>query len=138
MIAKSTLPEVLERIMDGEDVGTWFKGENVHPQLKKRDIIIGTAVKGKIFVDEGCRSAILNKGSSLLPVGILGTEGDFAEGDTVAVFCGSDEVARGITHYSRGDIDLIKGLHTEQLKGALGAEPPYDTVIHRDNLLVMK
>lgn len=138
VIAKSTLPEVLERIMDGEDVGTWFKGENVHPQLKKRDIIIGTAVKGKIFVDEGCRSAILNKGSSLLPVGILGTEGDFAEGDTVAVFCGSDEVARGITHYSRGDIDLIKGLHTEQLKGALGAEPPYDTVIHRDNLLVMK
>lgn len=62
----------------------------------------------------------------------------FAEGDTVAVFCGSDEVARGITHYSRGDIDLIKGLHTEQLKGALRAEPPYDTVIHRDNLLVMK
>ena len=80
----------------------------------------------------------MNKGSSLLPVGILGTEGDFAEGDTVSVFCDADEVARGITHYSSSDIALIKGLHTEQLKDALKTEPPYDTVIHRDNLLVMR
>lgn len=138
IIAKSTIPEVLERIMDGDDIGTFFKGENVHPQLKKRDIIIGTAVKGKILVDEGCRRAILEKGSSLLPVGITGTEGHFSEGDTVAVFCGNNEVARGITHYSSEDIGLIRGLHTEQLKNALGVEPPYDTVIHRDNLLVMK
>ncbi|WP_374110031.1 glutamate 5-kinase [uncultured Dialister sp.] len=138
VIAKSTIPEVLERIMDGENIGTFFKGENVHPQLKKRDIIIGTAVKGKIFVDEGCRQALLTKGSSLLPVGIIGTEGHFSEGDTVAVFCQNDEVARGITHYSSEDIGLIKGLHTEQLKEGLGMEPPYDTVIHRDNLLVMK
>lgn len=138
VIAKSTLPEVLERIMDGENIGTFFKGENVHPQLKKRDIIIGTAVKGKILVDEGCRRALLTKGSSLLPVGIIGTEGRFSEGDTVAVYCQNDEVARGITHYSSEDIGLIKGLHTEQLKEGLGMEPPYDTVIHRDNLLVMK
>ena len=138
VIAKSTIPEVLERIMDGENIGTFFKGENVHPQLKKRDIIIGTAVKGKILVDEGCRRALLTKGSSLLPVGIIGTEGRFSEGDTVAVYCQNDEVARGITHYSSEDIGLIKGLHTEQLKEGLGMEPPYDTVIHRDNLLVMK
>lgn len=138
VIAKSTIPEVLERIMDGENIGTFFKGENVHPQLKKRDIIIGTAVKGKILVDEGCRRALLTKGSSLLPVGIIGTEDRFSEGDTVAVYCQNDEVARGITHYSSEDIGLIKGLHTEQLKEGLGMEPPYDTVIHRDNLLVMK
>ena len=54
------------------------------------------------------------------------------------MFCDADEVARGITHYSSSDIALIKGLHTEQLKDALKTEPPYDTVIHRDNLLVMK
>ena len=56
----------------------------------------------------------------------------------MAVYCQNDEVARGITHYSSEDIGLIKGLHTEQLKEGLGMEPPYDTVIHRDNLLVMK
>lgn len=138
IIAKSDEEDVLERIMDGEEIGTLFRGENVHPQLKKRDIIIGTAVKGKIFVDEGCKKALLEKGSSLLPVGIVGTEGNFLEGDTVAVYFHNQELARGISHYSASDVNLMKGLRTEKLAEALGTEAPYDTVIHRDNLLIMK
>jgi len=138
IIAKSDEEDVLERIMDSEEIGTLFRGENVHPQLKKRDIIIGTAVKGKIFVDEGCKKALLEKGSSLLPVGIVGTEGNFLEGDTVAVYFHNQELARGISHYSASDVNLMKGLRTEKLAEALGTEAPYDTVIHRDNLLIMK
>ena len=138
IIAKSDEEDVLERIMDGEEIGTLFRGENVHPQLKKRDIIIGTAVKGKIFVDEGCKKALLEKGSSLLPVGIVDTEGNFFEGDTVAVYFHNQELARGISHYSASDVNLMKGLRTEKLAEALGTEAPYDTVIHRDNLLIMK
>ncbi len=138
IIAQSDEPDVLERIMDGEEIGTLFCGENVHPQLKKRDIIIGTAVKGKIFVDAGCRKALLEKGSSLLPVGIVAAEGDFSDGDTVAVYCEEQELARGISHYSKDDVERIKGLRTEKLAEALGGAAPYDTVIHRDNLLVMK
>lgn len=138
IIAQSDTPDVLERIMDGEEIGTLFRGENVHPQMKKRDIIIGTAVKGQIFVDEGCRKALLEKGSSLLPVGIIDTEGDFHEGDTVAVYYENQELARGISHYSASDVVRIKGLRTEKLSEALGFAAPYDTVIHRDNLLIMK
>lgn len=138
IIAKSDEEDVLERIMDGEEIGTLFRGENVHPQLKKRDIIIGTAVKGKIFVDEGCKKALLEKGSSLLPVGIVDTEGNFFEGDTVAVYFHNQELARGISHYSASDVNLMKGLRTEKLAEVLGTEAPYDTVIHRDNLLIMK
>lgn len=138
IIAKSDEADVLERIMDGEEIGTLFCGENVHPQLKKRDIIIGTAVKGKIFVDEGCKQALLEKGSSLLPVGIVDVEGNFLEGDTVAVYYNNQELARGISHYSASDVSLIKGLRTEKLTEALGTAAPYDTVIHRDNLLIMK
>lgn len=138
VIAKSDAPDVLYRIMDGEEVGTLFHAENVHPQLKKRDIIIGTAVKGKIFVDEGCMNAIRTKGSSLLPVGITGAEGNFSDGDTVSVYFGNREIARGITHYGKEDVLRLKGLHTEELAEALGTPAPYDTVIHRDNLWVMK
>ena len=138
IIAQSDTADVLERIMDGEEIGTLFRGENVHPQLKKRDIIIGTAVKGKIFVDAGCRTALVEKGSSLLPVGILDTEGDFHEGDTVAVYYENQELARGLSHYGKDDIQRIKGLRTEKLADALGFAAPYDTVIHRDNLLLMK
>lgn len=138
IIARSDLPDVLQKIMDGEEVGTLFKGENVHPQLKKRDIIIGTAVKGKIHVDEGCSRAILKNGSSLLPVGIIGIEGMFSEGDTVSVYFGDTEIARGISHYNSTDINIIKGVHTKDLSEILGYDAPYDTVIHRDNLLVMR
>ena len=138
IIAKGSLPDVILHIMDGEKIGTLFRGENVHPQLKKRDVIIGTAVKGKILVDKGCRKALLDKGSSLLAVGITGIEGTFDEGDTVSVYCEGEELARGITHYSSRDIEKIRGLHTGEMGKALGGEAPYDTVIHRDNLLVMR
>ena len=138
IIAQSDERDVLERIMDGEEIGTLFCGENVHPQLKKRDIIIGTAVKGKIFVDAGCKKALLENGSSLLPVGIKEVEGQFSDGDTVAVYFENQELARGISHYSSDDLERIKGLRTKSLSQALGTAAPYDTVIHRDNLLVMK
>lgn len=138
VIAKSSLPHVVTRILDGEAVGTLFRGENVHPQLKKRDIIIGTAVRGKIFVDQGCMEAILHKGSSLLPVGVVGVSGQFNDGDIVSVFYNDTEIARGLTHYSHADIESIKGRHTEELGKILGYEAPYDTIIHRDNLLIMR
>ncbi len=138
VIAKSSLPHVITRILDGGAVGTLFLGENVHPQLKKRDIIIGTAVRGKIFVDRGCMEAILNKGSSLLPVGVIRVSGQFNDGDIVSVYYDNTEIARGLTHYGSADIDCIKGHHTEELNEVLGYEAPYDTIIHRDNLLIMR
>lgn len=137
VIARSTVPRVLYRIMDGESVGTFFRAEDVHPQMKKRSMIIGADIKGTIRVDEGCRNAVLYKGSSILPVGVVGTDGDFQDGDIISVFCGDEEIARGITHFCRTDVEKIRGVHTSEMNGALGYEAPYDTVIHRDNLLVL-
>mgnify|MGYP002525643708 FL=1 len=137
IIARSTVPRVLYRIMDGESIGTLFVGESVHPQMKKRKMIIGADIKGTIFVDAGCRDAVLHKGSSILPVGITGTSGDFQDGDIISVSCDGEELARGITHYNRNDVDKICGVHTSEINEALGHQAPYDTVIHRDNLLVL-
>ena len=137
VIAESAMPRVLYRIMDGELAGTFFRGENVHPQMKKKKMIIGADIKGRILVDKGCGEAILKKGSSLLPVGILGAEGDFQAGDIVSVCCEGKELARGITHFDRADVEKLRGCHTSEMARALGAAAPYDTVIHRDNLLVL-
>lgn len=138
VIAESMTPNVLYRVMDGEPVGTFFRGENAHPQMKKRKMIIGSGINGKIFVDEGCRNAILQKGSSLLPVGMTGTEGTFGEGDIVSVYYKEEELARGITHYSRENAEKLCGCHTNEMEAALGYPAPYDTVIHRDNLFVLR
>ena len=80
VIAKSDAKEILQRIISGESIGTFFHAENVHPQMKRREIIIGSNVRGKIFIDKGCSEAILNKGSSLLAIGITKIEGIFSEG----------------------------------------------------------
>lgn len=138
VIAKSDAKEILQRIISGESIGTFFHAENVHPQMKRREIIIGSNVRGKIFIDKGCSEAILNKGSSLLAIGITKIEGIFSEGDAVSLFYGNHEIARGISHYGSVELAQIKGLHTKEMRNALGTPPPYDTVIHRDNLLVMR
>lgn len=54
VIANSSIHDVLFSIMDGEAIGTLFQADNVHPQMKKRQIIIGSAIKGRIYVDKGC------------------------------------------------------------------------------------
>jgi glutamate 5-kinase len=137
IIAESDLPNVLYRIADGESIGTFFRADSAHPQLKRREVIIGAGIDGKIFVDEGCRNAILNKGSSLLPVGIVGTDGAWSEGDIVSVYFKEEELARGIAHYGREDVERIRGAHTSDMDTRLGFPAPYDTVIHRDNLYVL-
>lgn len=137
IIAESGAKEILHRIVSGESMGTFFHAENVHPQMKRKEIIIGSNVRGKIFIDKGCSEAILNKGSSLLAIGITEIEGSFSVGDTVSLFYENHEIARGISHYGSAELILIKGLHTKEMENVLGAPPPYDTVIHRDNLLVM-
>ena len=55
VIANSSIHDVLFSIMDGETIGTLFQADNVHPQMKKRQIIIGSAIKGRNYVDKGCR-----------------------------------------------------------------------------------
>lgn len=138
IIAKSSVSGVIGKIMGGDTLGTLFCADPVHPQMKKRSLIIGFSVKGMVSVDEGCMNALIHHGSSLLPVGILNTEGSFDEGDTIAVYYNGKEIARGISHYSSDDIMRIKGSRTSSLSAKLGYQPPYDTVIHRDNLIVMR
>ena len=64
--------------------------------------------KGSIFVDEGAARAIIN-GKSLLPVGILDTNGTFQRGDTVSIFgAPKKKLGIGVTSYSNSDIKKIK------------------------------
>lgn len=137
VIANSHTKNIIYKLMNGERLGTYFIADNVHPQLKRRKIIIGSEIKGKILIDQGCYNALINKGSSLLPVGIIDVIGTFEDGDTVSIYFGEKEIARGISHYTSHDIQRMKGFHTEELDKILGEPAPYNTVIHRDNLLIM-
>lgn len=136
IIAAGREPQVLLRIMDGERVGTLFvaQGKSVTPW--KRWIGFSARPRGKIVADRGACEAIVCRGRSLLPIGVLAVEGQFRKGDVVSVYDPSGrEVARGLSNYGSDEAEKIRGLPTSQIAQVLGYRP-YDELIHRDNLVI--
>ena len=90
-----------------------------------------------MVVDDGGREALVNKGKSLLPGGIVRVDGAFKAGDCVNCSDNKGNIfARGLTKYSSVDVDKIKGLKTSQIAAVLGHKD-YDEVIHRDDLVIL-
>ncbi len=92
--------------------------------------------RGRLIIDDGAKKALLDKGKSLLPSGIVAVEGEFSTGDPVnCVDSEGNLLAKGLVNYSASDIRKIMGLKTPQILPVLGHKD-YDEVIHRDNLVV--
>lgn len=128
---------MLAALFDGRETGTLFL-----PRLEKMDsrkhwIAYTAASKGGIVVDDGGRDALVHKGKSLLPGGVVSVEGTFKVGDCVNCLDLRGSVfARGLTKYSSVDLDRIRGLKTSQIEPVLGHKD-YDEVIHRDDLVIL-
>lgn len=91
--------------------------------------------EGAIFIDEGAATA-LNKGASLLPVGITRIEGQFVRGAAVAIKDANGTlVAKGVTAYGSEDASRIAGLHTEQVEQELGYRGR-PALVHRNDLVL--
>jgi len=137
VIASGMRAGILEPLIKGEKVGTLFLPREDRMQARKRWIAFNSPVQGKLYVDRGAANAILKRGKSLLPSGIVRVEGSFETGNVVSVVdTEGKELARGISNYSSGDVDLIKGRKSQDIKTILGYKD-YDEVIHRDNLTVV-
>ena len=136
VIAAGRAPNVIERIVQRESVGTRFPALENPLDRRKRWIFAGSSPEGSITVDAGAAKALCNNGGSLLPVGIIGVEGDFSRGDTVIVYGPDDvELARGIVRYDRAELKRVKGYNTERVAETLGfASGP---AIHRDDLILL-
>lgn len=138
VIASGGEDGVLRRICQGEDVGTWFTAKDSNLHTKKRWLLSGGKVQGSLIVDGGCRNALVEHGSSLLPVGIAAVEGEFHEGDIVNVMYEGLVIAKGIVNYNSESVEAIKRHKTDDITKILGHEGVYEEVIHRDNLVVMQ
>ena len=138
VIASGSEDGVLRRICQGEDVGTWFTAKDSNLHTKKRWLLSGGKARGSLIVDGGCRNALVEHGSSLLPVGIAVVEGEFHEGDIVNVMYEGLVIAKGIVNYNSESVEAIKRHKTDDITKILGHEGVYEEVIHRDNLVVMQ
>ena len=65
--------------------------------------------------------ALLEKGKSLLPSGIIDVEGNFDLGDPVTCVGRNGSIlAKGLVNFNSEEINKIKGLKTTQIKQVLG------------------
>jgi glutamate 5-kinase len=126
----------IRRIEEGARC-TWFVPTST-PAAARKQWIAGTLKPaGSITIDAGALKA-LQEGKSLLPAGVVATQGRFDRGDTVSVL-GPDgsEFARGICAYGDADAARILGRRSAEIEQLLGFRGR-DEMIHRDDLAILR
>ncbi|MCW5199641.1 glutamate 5-kinase [Desulfobulbus sp. F1] len=128
---------ILKELFSGDMVGTFFLPDQAKISGRKHWIGYVLRPAGFLDLDAGACRAIVERGKSLLPSGIVRVEGSFKVGAPVHCRCPDGRVvAAGLTNYASADIDKIKGCKTCDLTEILGFRDS-DEVIHRDNLVLL-
>lgn len=128
VIASASEPDVVNRSIGGEDVGTWVDPHESSLSSRKLWIAFGSPPEGSVTVDAGAARALLDSGKSLLAVGVTGITGTFESGAAVEVSHDGALIAKGLSSMSSVEIARVKGEHTSVAGGE---------VIHRDDLVVL-
>lgn len=137
VIANARTPDVLKKILAGEQIGTVFVPAKRKLSSRRRWIGQTARTAGQILVDAGAAVALTKHGKSLLPSGIRLVRGKFQKGATVTVLDEKGvEIARGLSNYSAEQLQAIRGLKTSRIAKILG-DKPYDEAIHRNNMTLL-
>lgn len=124
VIASGKKKNVLARLLGGDEEGSLFVPHPTKLQGRKRWIAFFHYPKGALYVDDGAKKALREKGRSLLPPGVARCEGDFVAEDVVRICdLNGTEFARGIAAFGS---DEIKARKLERVE-----------VVHRDNLVIL-
>jgi len=137
IIARGSEPAVLQRLLKGEMLGTYFRPRDDRLAARKRWIAFAVPPQGRLVVDAGAKKALTERGKSLLPSGLADVEGEFPAGAVVALSeLDGPEFARGLVNYDAHELRKIRGAKTREIEKTLGYKG-FDEVIHRDNLVVL-
>ena len=140
VLFNGTRADVLDDLARDTLRGTRIHALRSRVAVRKHWLQNAPAEPGGILVDEGAANALVEKGASLLPGGVLTAEGEFRRGDMVEVLLrgeeGNTRVARGVSQYSAADIRRIARRHSREIEAVLGYSYG-GTVIHRDDLMLV-
>jgi glutamate 5-kinase len=137
VIAAGQRPGTLTRVFAGEEEGTLFE-----PQPGRRDartawIAHALKAKGTLVVDQGARTAVVERKKSLLPSGVREVRGNFSHGDPVDLADEQGEIfARGLAAYPADELRKLVGKKSAQIEATLGYRG-LDEAVHRDDLAVL-
>ncbi len=137
VIADGSVPDILQKIASGEEIGTLFLGQKEKMKARQHWISFGSRVEGQIHVDDGAKKALINK-KSLLPSGMTKVSGSFLRGVAVEVVDAHGQViGTGITNYAADDLKHLIGVKTDQIEEKIGYKD-YDEIIHVDNMILRR
>src|SRR4051812_45043985 len=130
VILNGTRSDAVLNAVSGRPEGTRF-----HPQAQRVSsfklwLKYAKPSHGRLVVDAGAERALRERGTSLLPVGVVDVEGEFRAGDAVDVVTDGHAIGKGIVNYSAAELRRVKGLKTD----AVGARMPgaAEEAVHRD------
>ena len=134
VIAAADRPDVLVDAAAGRPgVGTVVVPRRQRLPARKLWIAFAVGSSGTVIVDAGARAALLARGVSLLPAGVIDVRGSFDAGDAVEI-AGPDGAvfAKGLCRYPASLLQRLAGSQTAAL--------PPDTsheVVHRDDMVLL-
>jgi len=126
----------LSALLRGEDVGTLFACGSDRQSRRQHWIAEVLQVSGRITIDGGAERAIVERGASLLPVGVTAVEGMFDKGECVEIAGGSGVLARGLCNYHAEEMRKMIGVASDRIEEVLGYRD-FSSVVHRDNLVLV-
>ena len=124
---------VIGGALRGEPFGTRFQPQPGRVSSFKLWLKYAKPSHGRIVVDAGAEHALRERGTSLLPVGVVEVQGDFQAGDAVEVSAADGNgraIGKGIVNYSADELRRIKGLKTAEVRELLPRAS--DEAVHRD------
>jgi glutamate 5-kinase len=125
-------------ILEGREIGTYFVPSEKRIRGRKKWIAFNPRVEGTLVIDRGGERAIVEENKSLLPAGIREVAGTFRMGGNLSIVnLDGREVARGLSNFSSGELQRIKGLRTSEIAEVLGGGAWFDEAVHRDNMVVV-
>lgn len=138
VVASGSADGVIPAIASGSHVGTRFAGSTRPEAAFKLWLRYAKPTLGRVVVDAGAATALRERGTSLLAVGVVTAEGTFNAGDAVEVVdrdAGS-VVGKGISALSADEVRLVAGLNSERVRERMPDAAP--EVIHRDEFVLVE
>ena len=133
-ICSGLRPQALTRAIAGEREGTRFAPQEQRYSSFELWLKYAKPVRGAVLVDAGAVRALREGGASLLPVGIVGVDGAFEQGDAIEIRCGADVIGKGISNYAAAELGRVLGHKTDEVRAVLPRAA--DEAVHRDYLVL--
>ncbi|MGS2721035.1 glutamate 5-kinase [Paraglaciecola aestuariivivens] len=135
LIVNGRKKEVFSQLAKGQIPGTLFVPNKSLASARDNWLRHSLKVKGNLIVDTGAKQALLDKGASLLPSGIVKVEGRFNEGDAVQISCDGQVISKGLVQFNSHDLHKILGLNSQNIAKVLGYTST-EVAVHRNDLVL--